>query len=137
MTNDTPEAYKAVIRGLVPSIRAGDGVEFLSGIVETRAAWDPRVTHEDDDVRCTRDDDGGAFRPGVSRHGRWYRCRSHRPACRLRGPLLTAFDSGTEAGPLKRRDWFQLRGSSGTTLIRYTSLDIYIQQQRVLSTSTT
>jgi hypothetical protein len=55
ITNDTPAAYEIVIPGLVPSIRAGDGAEFLSGIAETCAAGDPRVTHEDDNVRCTRD----------------------------------------------------------------------------------
>ena len=64
ITNDTPAAYKIVILGLVPSIRAGDGIECLSRIAETCAAWDPRVTDEDDD--------GGAFRPRISSHGRWY-----------------------------------------------------------------
>ena len=48
-TIDTPGAKKIVILGLVPSIRACGNHGFLGGITKTCAAWDPRVTHEDDD----------------------------------------------------------------------------------------
>ena len=40
---------KVVILGLGPSIRVGNSFEWLPSVTNTCAAWDPRVTHEDDD----------------------------------------------------------------------------------------
>ena len=38
---------KVVILGLGPSIRVGNSFEWLPSVTNTCAAWDPRVTHED------------------------------------------------------------------------------------------